>query len=160
MSFLKISLSIFSLMFNFTVYAFDVPVTVSGTLVATPCVVNGGKAIDVNFGDDLLTTRVSDSYYTKDINYSLECDSVMGNFLTLRVKGEASGFDANLLSTSNKNLGILFKKDSLSFSVNESISFLYDKGTPHLQATLVKRSGENLDAGVFNGVATLMIGYQ
>jgi type 1 fimbria pilin len=148
------------LIFPFSLLAYDIPINISGEITIPACKVNDGEIIDVYFGDELLTTRVNDGYYSKNIKYELSCVGNPSGNLKIKIKGDASSFDTKLLKTSNVNLGILLKKESSPLPLNQWVYFPYRNEAPLLQATLVSLHGEKLSAGFFYGTATLMVDYQ
>ncbi|WP_078062102.1 fimbrial protein [Serratia marcescens] len=159
-SFLWRWLVIWWVIFPFTTLAYDIPINISGQITIPACVVNNGEVIDVNFGNDLLTTRVKDGFYSKSVKYSFKCFGSPSNNLRMKITGEPSSFDTRLLKTSNANLGILLSKELSPFPLNQWVYFPYQNDAPLLQAALVSLSGETLSPGAFNGTATLMIDYQ
>lgn len=136
------------------------PVYITGTVVAPlPCVINGNKIIDVNFGDDLLTSGVDGKNYIKTVDYSLECNTGGRNALKLQVQGNSASFDGSALQTNLANLGIALKANGNALAINGWINFTYPY-KPVLQAVPVKRTGSTLANGKFTSAATLMISYQ
>jgi type 1 fimbria pilin len=136
------------------------PVYITGTVIAPlPCVINGNNAIDVNFGDDLLTSNIDGENYMKTVDYGLECSTGTRNALKLQVQGNATSFDGSALQTNMPNLGIALKANGRSLAINGWVNFTYpDK--PLLQAVPVKRAGSMLTSGKFTVAATLMVNYQ
>ncbi|MDU7767913.1 MAG: fimbrial protein [Serratia marcescens] len=80
-------------------------VNVRVTVLSPPCVINGGQPIEVNFGDEVMTTRIDGSNYRRPVNYTLTCNGQSSNALKLQVQGAAAGFDGQLLRTSQDGLG-------------------------------------------------------
>lgn len=62
-------------------------VNVRVTVLSPPCVINGGQPIEVNFGDEVMTTRIDGSNYRRPVNYTLTCNGQSSNALKLQVQG-------------------------------------------------------------------------
>ncbi|KYQ98872.1 exotoxin [Serratia plymuthica] len=137
-------------------------VTVRITVVAPPpCTINYGRTIEVDFGNDVLTTRVDGSNYRRQIPYSVQCSGNTTNAMTLQIEGSGAGFGYNVLRTSKPDLGIaLFVTDAnVPLPLNTMIKFTYP-GIPTLNAAPTKRAGSTLTAGAFSAGATLKVDYQ
>lgn len=136
------------------------PVYITGTVIAPlPCTINGDRTIDVDFGSELLTTKIDGSNYIKPVEYSLECKDNTSNAMKLRVQGNATSFDRSALQTNMPDLGIALKANGNALTLNDWVNFSYpDK--PVLQAVPVKRAGATLNGGDFAAAATLMVDYQ
>jgi len=135
-------------------------VTVKVTVVAPPpCIINGDKAIDVDFGSELLTTKIDGTNYIKTVDYTLECKDNTSNAMKMQVQGSATTFDTSALQTNMKDLGVALKANGTALAINNWLNFTYpDK--PVLQAVPVKRAGSTLSGGDFVAAATLMVAYQ
>ncbi|MES3576150.1 fimbrial protein [Enterobacter cloacae] len=137
--------------------------TVKVTVLAGPCKINNNNPIDVDFGDDMLTTRVDGNNYLKTINYTLDCSEAKNDALKMQISGDVAPFDKNILRTpeaSNAdNLGIKLLHNGTSWPLNDWFNF--KKGEhPVLQAVPVKAPGSTLKAGTFSASATLTVDYQ
>ncbi len=133
-----------------------------GTLIAPPpCVINGGTVIEVNFGDDLVTSRIDGINYRKDIEYSLDCRNAGTNTVKMQVKGTGASFDGTVLATvERKDLGIgLLTGSATKMNINSWINVQFGD-TPRLRAVPVKAEGSQLQSGTFSSGATMMIEYQ
>ncbi|QHB34619.1 fimbrial protein [Yersinia canariae] len=135
-------------------------VNVSVTILATPpCVINSNNTIDVNFGDDLLTTNINGANYIKPVTYTLNCTSAASNALKMSIKGNGANFDTTVLRTSNSALGIKLLRDGQQLALNTTSNFTYPN-IPVLQAVPVKQTNTTLSTGYFSGTATLVVEYQ
>jgi type 1 fimbria pilin len=137
-------------------------VTVRITVVAPPpCSINNGRTIEVDFGNDVLTTRVDGSNYRRPIPYSVQCNGNTTNAMTLMIEGAGAGFGYNVLRTNKPDLGIaLFITDAnVPLPLNTRIRFTYP-AIPTLSAAPTKRAGSTLTAGAFSAGATIKVDYQ
>ncbi|MFK3763880.1 MULTISPECIES: fimbrial protein [Serratia] len=136
-------------------------VTVSVTVLAPlPCVINESKPITVDFGDDVMTTRIDGNNYRVPVEYGLTCSSTpVRNEMRLQIAGNAAGFDGRLLKTSVNGLGIALLRDGVRIPLNSWQNFTYPD-LPRLEAVPVKQSGSGLPTGEFTSSATLRVDYQ
>lgn len=135
-------------------------VTVSVTVLAPlPCTLNGSKPIEVNFGDEVMTTRIDGSSYRQPVDYGLSCNGPAKNAMRLQIAGGAAGFDGQLLKTSVNGLGIALLRDGVRMPLNSWQNFTYPN-VPKLEAVPVKQSGVALPTGEFTASATLRADYQ
>ncbi|CAI1543189.1 TPA: fimbrial protein [Serratia fonticola] len=136
-------------------------VTVRITVVAPPCVINGGGTLEVDFGNDVLTNRVDGSNYRRPIPYSVQCSGNTTNAMTLQIQGSQAGFGYNVLQTNKADLGIaLFITDAnIPLPFDMAFQFTYPKLLV-LSAAPIKRPGSTLTAGTFSAGATLKVDYQ
>ncbi|EKS6736001.1 fimbrial protein [Enterobacter ludwigii] len=134
-------------------------ITVKVTVVAPPpCVVNGNRVIEVDFGD-VIAPRVDGKQYLKNVDYSLECKGAQSNAMKLAIQGNATTFDNTALKTNVAEFGIAIRVNDQPLVINNWIKFNYPN-KPKLQAVPVKRAGVELPGGEFNASATLMVNYQ
>lgn len=133
---------------------------ISGTLVDAPeCTVNGDDQINVDFGDDVLISRINSGSYKKKLEYTVSCGDLAKYGLTMTISGTGAGFGSGLLSAGRDGLGIQLYHGTQPVSAGELMSF----GFPHwpvLYAELVKNDSATLDAGSFSSTATMVITYQ
>ncbi|CAI0719944.1 Minor fimbrial protein prsF precursor [Serratia entomophila] len=134
-------------------------VNVRVTVLSPPCVINGGRTIEVDFGDSLIITRVDGNNYTKAVDYTLTCTGNSSNAMKLQVMGNPTAFEPSALQTSVADLGIALKANGGALAVNEWLDFTYPNA-PQLQAVPVKRAGATLAGGEFTAAATLRVDYQ
>ncbi|WP_162302916.1 fimbrial protein [Serratia sp. P2ACOL2] len=135
-----------------------------GTLIAPlPCIINGGQVIEVNFGDDLVTSRIDGRNYRKDIEYTLDCRNAGANTVQMQIQGTGASFDGKVLATLERtDLGIALKTDdgpSNFLNINTWLKIQFGT-TPRLGAVPVKAEGSQLQPGSFSAGATMLIEYQ
>lgn len=141
------------------VVAATTTLNITGTiLLPPPCVINGDQEISVNFTDEVMTTKVDGINYRQPVNYRLACSGASANALKMQIRGIDSGF-VNSLQTSNADLGIALSSDGQALPVNSWLNFNLPN-QPALFATLVKRPGTTLKAGLFMATATMLVDYQ
>ncbi|MEB6541869.1 fimbrial protein [Serratia plymuthica] len=135
-------------------------INITGTVIAPlSCVINDHKTIAVDFGNDLVTTRVDGSNYMKAVNYTLVCKNNTSNAIKMKIEGSATSFNQSALQTDQADLGIELRADGQRFPINSWLNFTYPN-KPLLQAVPVKRAGGALKVGAFSVAATLMVDYQ
>lgn len=139
----------------------EIFVRITGTIIgAAPCKINGGRVIEVNFGDDVVTARVDGTNYKQLIDYSLECVRARTNSMRFKIEGRSAVFSSNVLATTERtNLGIMFWNNDNPLAVNSWINFQYPI-MPILKAAPVKAQGSQLSTGKFSAGATLLVEYQ
>lgn len=138
----------------------DATVTVKVTVVSEPCIINGDNPIDVDFGNDLLTSRVDGVHYMKPVNYTLDCSNATRPALKMRITGTAAGFDSNVLQVAEQaSMGVKLLSNGTMLPLNSWLNFTKDS-PPVLQAVPVKAAGSTLTAGAFSAAATMTVDYQ
>ncbi len=133
-------------------------IDVKGEVLAKPCSINNGQAIEIDFGD-VMTTRVQDEFYKEPINYTVSCKDGVQPKLNIFIEGISSAFDQRLLKTSVDNLAVLFKADTTDFPLRNKRNFNFANPIK-LDAVLVKKSGTDLPAKSFTATATIKVEYQ
>ncbi len=121
--------------------------------------INGEKTIDINFGDEVITTRVNGINYKEDIEYSLTCNDKTSKALRMKIMGVPS-FKSSVLVTNKDNLGVELLADDKPIVINDWLNFTYPTNNPKLQAVPVKVVGSELAGGEFFATATLLVDYQ
>lgn len=141
--------------------AMAVPATFHGTLIEPPpCTINQGKNIDVDFGTELLTTRIDGKNYEMAVPYTVECGpDARSNLLKIQMSGTGAGFDPNALATQKADLAIELRKSGVKMLLNSWINFTYP-AMPTLTAVPIKRINSELTGGAFNATGTLQVDYQ
>jgi type 1 fimbria pilin len=135
------------------------PIYISGTITSKPqCVINGNQTIRVEFGDDLVTTKVDGSNYIRQVDYTLECRNNSNNAMKMRIVGTAASFNGSAIQSSKANLAIALRANGSPLTVGSWLNFSYPN-KPLLQAVPVKGNG-TLTPGAFSAAATLMVDYQ
>ncbi|WP_421671713.1 fimbrial protein [Rahnella sp. EDr1-12] len=131
-----------------------------GTMIEPPpCTINGGSPINVDFGNEVMTTRVDGKNYIKDVNYSLQCSGATSKTLRLQIKGTGASFDSTKLATDKADLAIALTANGSALQVNKWLNY-NDPSKPALKAVPVKKDGATLTGGAFRATATMMIDYQ
>ena len=137
-------------------------VTFHGTLIeAPPCVINDGNPVVVDFGSDVMTTRLDGTAYKTRIPLSLDCRGSVSTKQKVRISGGAADFDPLALSGDQAGFGIaLFKGEGNSrYTPGEWLPFT-DPDVPELYAAPVKQDGVTLTGGAFSILASLVVEYQ
>lgn len=113
----------------------------------------------MDFGSELLTTKIDGNNYIRTVDYSLECKDNTRNAMKMMVQGNATTFDASALQSNMADLGVSLRANGAALTINDWMNFTYpDK--PVLQAVPVMRAGSTLSGGDFMAAATLMVSYQ
>ncbi|CAI1948860.1 MULTISPECIES: fimbrial protein [Serratia] len=139
----------------------DIYVTITGTVIGSaPCTVNGERAIEVNFGSEVMTAKVDGMNYRKPINYTLDCRGATKNSMKLKIQGTPASFNGDVLATTERrNLGILLWGTNQLLKFNDWINFQYPN-MPVLMVSPVKQQGTELTTGTFSASATMLVEYQ
>lgn len=138
----------------------NMPVNIRGVVVLPPpCTINNDQTIRVDFGDEVMTTRIDGVNYKETVVYSLSCDIQKSNSLKMSIQGYGANFNSNLLRTSKGDLGIALYHGTQPLNVNAWFNYIHP-AKPELYAVLVKRGGAVLTGGQFTAAATLLIDYQ
>lgn len=140
-------------------YAFNLNVNVSATIMDPPCIINGNRPISVNFGNDILISRINGYNYEKSIAYTLDCSAATSNLLKMQLKGSGATFNSALLATNKGNLGIELRSNGSKLAVNNWLNFT-NPARPVLTAVLVKNAAIAPTGGVFSASSTLVVEYQ
>lgn len=136
-------------------------ITVNVTINASPCEINNNQNIDVDFGDNVITTDVAKGIVEKDVNYTLDCTSAdQSKTLVMRISGMGASFDDKSLKTSIPELGIKMKADGVDYPVNTDLVLATSSTKPALKALLVQQAGAHLPTGGFTAGATMTVDYQ
>lgn len=124
-----------------------------------PCIINGDNLIEINFGDDILTSKVDGVNYSQEVPYTLICSGQSSNQMTLEIIGMEASFDSNIMRTSNKDLGIGLIINGKLQALNSKVMFTYPD-SPKIAVVPMKNSASKLSGGAFSAGATLRIQYQ
>lgn len=137
-------------------------VTITGALVDTPeCTINDNNQIDVDFGDDVIISRIDGlKYKNTGLIYTMNCNQLAKKTLKMTVKGSPASFDETLIATDVEGLGIrLFLYDTVPLKQGTEIGF-NDGDIVKLSAAPVVQNGITLRAQPFMGTGTMVIEYQ
>lgn len=137
-----------------------VKMTLHGTLIAPPpCTINGGKKIDVDFGERVGVNKIDGQNYRQTIDYSVTCErGVLPWEMTLTLKGNAS-FERAALQTNKPELGIRIYQNDTPFIINTPLKIV-PGNLPLLEAVPIAKPGSKLIEGAFSAAATLQADYQ
>ena len=133
--------------------------TVRVSVTSEPCTINDGRPITVDFGDDLLTSKVDGSSYLKNIDYTLDCSDAADGALKMTISGTGAAFDGAVLQADQPNLGIRLLSNGQPMPLNQPLNFTA-RSKPVLQAVPVKDPADKLRAGAFSASATMTVEYQ
>ncbi|WP_058914530.1 fimbrial protein, partial [Entomohabitans teleogrylli] len=121
----------------------DATVNFRGTLIeAPPCVVNNDNMITVNFGNEIMTTRV-DGSDKKPIEYELDCSNAVSSSQKVRISGTVASFDPTALAGGKTGLGIALYNGNTRLTPGTWVNFI-DPNKPNLSAALIKQNGVTL----------------
>ncbi|MBC3211564.1 fimbrial protein [Serratia fonticola] len=135
-------------------------IKVTVTIVAPlPCVINDNNLIEVNFGNDVMTTRIDGSYKKQPVVYSVECKNVPNNAMKMQIQGTGAGFDGDVLQTNKDDLGVALLRNGNRQPINTWVNFTYPD-LPTFEAVPVKQAGATLSGGTFSAGATMRVEYQ
>ncbi|QGN36344.1 fimbrial protein [Klebsiella oxytoca] len=138
----------------------DATVNFSGTLIeAPPCVVNNNKVITVDFGNEVMTTRLDGTQYRKLIDFDLDCSMAASSKQKIRITGASANFDSTVLAGGKTGLGIALYNGNTRLNVGTWVDFT-DPNIPLLYAAPVKQNGVTLSGGPFRVMASLVVEYQ
>lgn len=143
------------------VYA-GLAVTLHGTLIeSAPCVINDGETVVVDFGDEVMTTRVDGHQYRKKIDFTLTCNAKVSSKQKLKITGNtvSSGFEGNVLDSEKPGLGIALYNDEDPYSPGEWLDF-DSSSLPDIYAVPVKQADITLAGGTFRVLASMVVEYQ
>ncbi|BEO22618.1 fimbrial protein [Serratia nevei] len=137
-------------------------ITVSGSVInPASCVINDNQTINVEFGNDVITTRVdTDVYgssYLKSVVYTLQCKNA--SKVRMKVEGNTAPFNNKILKTEQNDLGVALRIGDSLMAVNSTVYQFDYPNSPQLVALPVKRLGGLLSAGEFNAGATMVLSF-
>lgn len=137
-------------------------------VLGTPCTINGGNSIEVDFGP-MLSSEINGNNYQKKIVYNVSCPlgESPNRYMTMLISGSSAAGDAsigsNVLATTSPDLGIKILAKNLGgnpLELNKATSIYYEQW-PEITAVPVKLFSNNaLTPGSFYAAATLTITYQ
>lgn len=139
--------------------------TVKVTVVEKTCDIYGpdgiGQPINVAMGDLIIKNIDGVSYGKTDIPYTLSCDDAASNpALKLKFDGpRMSGQAANVLSTSDKNLGLRLMAGNSNLNLGVWRHFNYST-QPTLSVIPIGSGAGGINDGQMTASATLSVEYQ
>ena len=137
-------------------------VTFHGTLIeAPPCVINGGEPVVVDFGNEVMTTRIDGTQYKQRIPVDLDCSEALSSKQKLRITGSPAAFDALAIAGGNAQtgFGIALFEGGKRYTPGDWLNF-ENPVLPVLYAAPVKQDGVTLAGGAFSILASLVVDYQ
>lgn len=138
----------------------EATVNFSGTLIeAPPCVVHNNNVITVNFGDEVMTTRIDGTQYRKLIDFDLDCSMAASSKQKVRITGTPASFDSTALAGGKSGRGIALYNGDTRLNLGSWLNFT-DPNIPRLYAAPIKQSGVTLSGGAFRVMASLVVEYQ
>lgn len=152
------------MLFSTAALAETYTLTVKVTVVEKTCDIYGadgiGQPITVNMGDLIIKDIDGISYGKTDIEYFLQCDDALSNpALKLKFDGpRMTGEAANVLSTSDPNLGLRLMADNSNLNLGVWRNFNYN--TKPTLSVIPKGGGEGINDGQMTASATLSVEYQ
>lgn len=128
--------------------------TVKGNILDVDnCVINNGEKINVNFGADLITTKVDGTNYRQKVPYSMQCTKDVW----WKMKFVATPAFADALPTSINELGIVLSTtEDKPIALNQWLPS-FQNTPPDIYATPTKRPNATLKGGPFTGTVTLVV---
>jgi type 1 fimbria pilin len=136
-------------------------ITVKVTVNAAPCEINNNQVIDVDFGNNVITTDVAKGTVEKPVNYTLDCTNAdQSKTLVMRISGSGADFDDTVLKTSITELGVKLKAGGVDYPLNTDLALASSASKPALTALLVQQPGSRLPTGGFTAGATMTVDYQ
>ncbi|MGK9009927.1 fimbrial protein [Serratia marcescens] len=147
------------MLFGPSVQAVTKTIRVTVTIIVPPCVINNNNLIEVNFGNDVMTTRIDGNYKKQPVVYSVECKNAPNNAMKLQVQGTGADFDSKVLKTNKGGLGVALLRNGTRQPINSWVNFTYPN-LPTLEAVPVKQAGASLSGGAFSAGATMKVEYQ
>jgi len=153
------------LIYTSVVWAESFLLTVKVTVVTQTCDIYGneglGQPISVDMGDIIIKNIDGKSYGKTDIPYSIECDNTEGNpALKLKFDGvRMAGQAANVLKTSEKNMGLRLLADDTNLNLATWYYFNYAT-RPVLSVVPISSGVGGVNNGSFTASATLSLEYE
>lgn len=162
---LAMSLLLSNLMvFSTVALAETYTLTVKVTVVEKTCDIYGsdgiGQPITVDMGDLIIKNIDGVSYGKTDIQYQLQCEDANENpALKLKFDGpRMSGLAANVLSTSDPNLGLKLMANNTNLNLGTWRNFNYQ--TKPTLSVIPISNGQGINDGQMTASATLSVEYQ
>ena len=130
--------------------------------VPLPCTLTGGT---VEFGE-LWTADIDNSSHAQPMNYSMDCQGRLNDYLKVRLKGDATTINGEqVLKTDVDGFGLRIqtvdKKTPVIPGDVAGLPFTYTSNIgPALEVIPVKENGLKIASTEFNATATLVVDYQ
>lgn len=154
------------ILFSAAPLAENYTLTVKVTVVEKTCDIYGdggiGQPITVDMGDLIIKNIMKEEDYGKtDILYTLDCEGAASNpALKLKFEGpRMNGQAANVLSTSDSNLGLRLMADNSNLNLATWRNFNYNT-KPTISVIPVGSGSGGINDGKMTASATLSVEYQ
>lgn len=135
--------------------------SVTVTVAATNCWVNGNQSIKMDFGA-VQTSELSKA--TANVPVTIACDEAPQGTVSMAIKGAGSSFNAQALKTDVAGLGITLTSPfakvldlNTYYEVSNAFGLSSKVGNFNLTAHLVSDGKTELTGGEFNASATLVM---
>ncbi|WP_368925986.1 fimbrial protein [Serratia marcescens] len=136
----------------------------TGTVIPIPtvCEINGGNAINVDFGvvpENRIGISVEQELEPKSINLGVSCNTNLTQWARVRLVADKASFSGELIRSSNSNLGIAMRHNGNVIAPFETFPFWlqYGKASEPITLSLVRNGSATLQTGKFTASATLVI---
>ncbi len=138
----------------------DADITFHGTLLeAPPCMVNNNEPIVVDFGNEVMTTRIDGANYKKPVLFTVDCSEAISIAQKVRISGTTATFDSGVLAGDQGGFGFAFYNGNSPLLVDKWVNFNAPL-VPSLYVVPVKQEGVTLNGGAFRTLASLVVEYQ
>ncbi|ELY6210997.1 fimbrial protein [Cronobacter dublinensis] len=139
----------------------DDNMTFHGTLVAPPCTISQGKAIEVDFGDDLGVNKIDGSNYKQPVNYTVDCETgySVNNLAVVVDTTHPAAFDSAAVGTDKTGLGIRILVDGAVATFAKRVAVNDPASPPVIEAVPVQDPAVTLTEGAFEATLTLRADY-
>ncbi len=136
----------------------------AGSIIPIPavCEINGGNAINVDFGmllADKIGTYVEQELDPKSINLAVSCNTNLTQGAKIRLVSDHASFSGKLIRSSNEKLGVAMRHNGNVIAPFETFPLWLKNGQANEQITLslVRNASGSLQEGKFTASATLII---
>lgn len=136
-----------------------VAVNVKVSVITSPCTINDGQSISVEFGNSIHQADILAGKYSVNVPYTIDCGDEQNLTFIMTLQGNAADFNSNYLATDKTGLGISLATSDNAAILNNSINFA-EGSAPAIKATLVSQNNTALETGEFSASATMKISYQ
>lgn len=123
------------------------------------CTINNGETIEVDFGDEVLSTKLDGNHYHQTFFVNFQCNTSTPNTIFLKIEGEQWESSIKVLKTSKENLNIEFFRAGQWFPLNERLE-VNPLSSYAFQAAPYKVGNVKVQAGPFSAAATLAVYYE
>ncbi|EES6429689.1 fimbrial protein [Escherichia coli] len=154
------------------VWAVDIPINITGSIIIPPCEINNGNAINVDFGN-IRATELEKREYKKTVSFPVNCLYYQGDAY-VKITGQTMDGKENVLATNINGLGIALYQgdgevnhlklgDGSSGYGYKDIGSLSDKNVANaiftFTAKVYKNDNFSINEGEFNATALINVTY-